>query len=68
MCIYCDLEKSGEEKELAKTYLYTKIEMLEDLRDLYYQILRGELRPHTKEMKKVALLEKAILRDLAKNI
>ena len=68
MCIYCDLKKSGEERELAVLHIKLQISRLTDLAGLYHLILCEKLQPHTKDMQKVCLLERAILRQLAQNI
>lgn len=68
MCIYCDLKKSGREKELAIVHLEVRIKQLNELAQFYHQILCGKLKPHTEDMKRVNVLERIILRKLAENI
>lgn len=68
MCILCDLQKHGEEREVAKFHVQNIIDTCEKIQVGYRRVLSGTLKPHTDEMKHLVLLEKSLIRSIIDDV
>ena len=62
MCIICDLNKEGKERDGAVAHIDAVIDSCDRIKLKYRQIRSGNIRPHTKEMIAVVLEEKKLMR------
>jgi hypothetical protein len=68
MCIWCDLNKQDEDGERARTLIEDIHKTCETVTFLYRQLKRGNIKPHTKEMDKLVLSERHLIRLLIMDV
>lgn len=64
MCIYCDLNKGGEEAESARFHANDIIETCQSIIGGYKAVLSGHIKPHSEEMKSLCSAEKHLIRHI----